>query len=104
MGDCRACDEAFPAPTPLAKRPDETRAEWAGRLTDEEKARLIEWQQQHRWHPNQLRHTFATKVRRMPDGGLEAVQVLLGHSRADVTQVYAARNEELAATLAAKIG
>jgi hypothetical protein len=30
--------------------------------------------------------------------------VLLGHSRADVTQVYAERNEALAATVAAKIG
>jgi hypothetical protein len=30
--------------------------------------------------------------------------VLLGHSRADVTQVYAAKNEALGAALAAKIG
>jgi len=36
--------------------------------------------------------------------GLEAVQVLLGHSRADVTQVYAERNEALAVTVASKIG
>jgi integrase len=54
------------------------------------------------WHPYQLRHTFATRVRK--NHGLEAAQVLLGHSRADVTQVYAERNEELAATVAAKIG
>ncbi|QEG27848.1 site-specific tyrosine recombinase XerD [Gemmata obscuriglobus] len=55
-----------------------------------------------RWHPNQLRHTFGTEVRRVY--GLEAAQVLLGHSRADVTQVYAERNESLAAEIAAKIG
>jgi hypothetical protein len=30
--------------------------------------------------------------------------VLLGRSRADVTQVYAERDEKLAATVAAKIG
>ena len=54
------------------------------------------------WHPNQLRHTYATKVRKAH--GLEAAQVLLGHSRADVTQVYAERNEGLAATVAAMIG
>lgn len=54
------------------------------------------------WHPNQIRHTYATKVRK--EHGLEAAQVSLGHSRADVTQVYAERNEELAATVAAKIG
>jgi integrase len=45
------------------------------------------------WHPNQLRHNFATAVRKQH--GLEAAQVLLGHSRADVTQVYAERNQEL---------
>ena len=54
------------------------------------------------WHPNMIRHTFASEVRKVH--GLEAAQVLLGHSRADVTQVYAERNEELAATVAAKIG
>jgi uncharacterized protein (TIGR02996 family) len=54
------------------------------------------------WHPNQLRHTFATEVRRAH--GLEAAQVLLGHSRADVTQVYAERNTDLAVGIAAKIG
>ncbi|QJW95616.1 tyrosine-type recombinase/integrase [Frigoriglobus tundricola] len=54
------------------------------------------------WHPNQLRHLFATEVRKQH--GLEAAQVLLGHSRADVTQVYAERNEQLAATVAAEIG
>jgi integrase len=43
-----------------------------------------------RWHPNQLRHTRATEVRRRY--GLEAAQVILGHSRADVTQVYAERD------------
>jgi integrase len=35
---------------------------------------------------------------------LEAAQVLLGHSRADVTQIYAERNTELASRVAAKIG
>lgn len=54
------------------------------------------------WHPNQLRHTFATRVRKQH--GLEAAQVLLGHSRADVTQIYVERNERLAAAVAAEIG
>jgi integrase len=54
------------------------------------------------WHPNQLRHTFATAIRR--NYGLEAAQVLLGHSRADVTQIYAERNVELAASVAASVG
>jgi integrase len=54
------------------------------------------------WHPNQLRHTMATKTRKQ--FGLEGVQVLLGHARADVTQVYAERDESLALRLAAEIG
>lgn len=54
------------------------------------------------WHPYQLLHSFATRVRK--EHGLEAAQVILGHARADVTQVYAERNEELAASVAAKIG
>ena len=54
------------------------------------------------WHPNQLRHTFATEVRRVH--GLEAAQVLLGHSRADVTQVYSERNLALALKVASEVG
>lgn len=54
------------------------------------------------WHPNQLRHAFATVVRR--EHGLEAAQVLLGHSRADVTQIYAERNADLASSVAARLG
>ncbi len=54
------------------------------------------------WHPNQLRHTHATEVRRRY--GLEAAQAALGHSRADVTQVYAERDLALAAKVAAEIG
>lgn len=54
------------------------------------------------WSPNQLRHTHGTKVRRRY--GLEAAQVVLGHEKADVTQVYAEKNLALAATVAAEIG
>jgi len=54
------------------------------------------------WHPNQIRHLYATTVRR--EYGLEAAQVSLGHSKADTTQIYAEKNEALAASVAAKIG
>ena len=54
------------------------------------------------WHPNQLRHTAATIIRR--DYGLEAAQVILGHSKADVTQMYAERNEARAIEVIQKIG
>jgi integrase len=46
------------------------------------------------WAPNMLRHLVATKVRR--EKGLEAAQAVLGHARADVTQIYAERDKELA--------
>ncbi len=54
------------------------------------------------WHPHQLRHSRATDVRKQY--GVEAAQVVLGHSRADVTQVYAERNEKLAERIAQEIG
>ena len=54
------------------------------------------------WHPNQLRHTHATAVRRR--FGLEAAQVVLGHARADVTQVYAEADVDLAVKVAAAVG
>jgi integrase len=54
------------------------------------------------WHPNQLRHTCATEVRAR--FGLEAAQALLGHSHADVTQIYAERDTSKAIEVARKIG
>jgi integrase len=54
------------------------------------------------WHLNQLRHSAATEIRR--SYGLEAAQVILGHSKADVTQVYAERDYDLGADVARKIG
>jgi integrase len=98
----RACDRAFPPPVPLAQREGETCRAWWGRLTPAQRSEVTAWRKAHRWHPNQLRHAFATRVRKTH--GLEAAQVVLGHARADVTQVYAERNEQLAASIVAKIG
>jgi integrase len=54
------------------------------------------------WHVNQLRHSHATKVRRLY--GLEAAQVSLGHSEASVTEVYAERDLALAERVAREVG
>ena len=54
------------------------------------------------WAPNRLRHTAGTEVRKK--FGLEAAQVVLGHASADITQVYAERNHELAAVVIRQIG
>ncbi len=106
-GSCRrAIDRgiaaAFPPPEELAQRPDETRAQYEARLTAKDKAAVKAWRRKHHWHPHQLRHNYATYVRR--EFGLEAAQILLGHSKADVTQVYAERDMGRAAEVAAKIG
>ncbi len=47
---------------------------------------------------NQLRHAAATEIRKRHDG-LEAAQVVLGHSKADVTQIYAERDHKLASRI-----
>jgi integrase len=54
------------------------------------------------WHPNQLRHTRATQVRR--SYGLEAAQIIMGHAKADVTQVYAERDSARAVEIMKEIG
>lgn len=38
-----------------------------------------------RWHPNRLRHTAGTRIRK--EFGLDAAQAVLGHAHANVTQV-----------------
>jgi integrase len=53
-------------------------------------------------HPNQLRHSATTMIRR--DYGLEAAQVILGHSKTDVTQIYAERDAAKAIEVVRKIG
>jgi integrase len=54
------------------------------------------------WRPNQLRHLTATTIRK--EFGLEAAQVVLGHTAANVTQVYAERDQSLAVRIAAERG
>jgi integrase len=82
----RACEKAFPVPKEIAKDPEAVK----------------KWHVEHHWSPNQLRHTAATEIRRR--FGLEAAQVTLGHSQADVTQIYAQRDYELAVRIAREVG
>ena len=90
----RACDLAFPHPqlSGLAK----------AKQSDEQQETLNKWRIAHRWSPNQLRHTAATEVRKR--FGLEAAQVYLGHSKADVTQIYAERDLTKAIEVATAVG
>lgn len=94
----RGCEAAFNMPAELRRIPR--------KLSGDERAKRNEaataWRVEHCWHPNQLRHTFATQARQI--GGLEAAQACLGHAELSVTQVYAAKSNELATTIARQIG
>jgi integrase len=54
------------------------------------------------WSPLQLRHTAATMIR--AKYGLEAAQVVLGHAKADTTEIYAERDFAKAHAIATEIG
>jgi site-specific recombinase XerC len=55
------------------------------------------------WSPNQIRHAVATSIR--AKFGLEAAQkTILGHAKADVTQVYAERDSQKAHDVMREIG
>jgi len=54
------------------------------------------------WTPNRLRHNAATTIR--AEFGLEAAQVVLGHSKAAITEVYAERDLSKAGEVAMRIG
>lgn len=55
-----------------------------------------------RWHPNQLRHLAATRVRSA--FGLDAAQGVLGHNRASTTEIYAEINFQKVVETMKKIG
>lgn len=80
----RGCDRAFPPPKGM-----------------DAKARR-QWRREHRWSPNQLRHTAATALRRAY--GIEAARVVLGHTSPAVTMIYAAADEKAAAEIMSEVG
>ena len=116
----RGCEQAFGMPKILRKVPSKLsprELEGLAKLpaierqeaienAERERERLqglaAEWRAKHCWSPNQLRHAAGTEVRRL--FGLEAAQVILGHAKADVTQVYAERDMATAAEIMRKIG
>lgn len=104
----RGCDLAFAPPEHLQRRtlPSgqiESERALQRRLTPRQRAELEEWRKARRWHPNQLRHTAATNVRR--EFGLEAAQLVLGHSSATITDaVYAERDMRKVAEVIRRVG
>lgn len=104
----RACELAFQPPEHLRPRalPDgtvETKRAMLLRMTPKERAELDAFRKAHRWHPHQLRHNAGTNIRR--EFGLEAAQLVLGHSSAQITDaVYAERDTHRAVEVIRKIG
>jgi integrase len=54
------------------------------------------------WHPNQLRHNAATRLRR--EFGLDVARAVLGHSSPAVTEVYAELDGMKAAAAMERVG
>ncbi len=54
------------------------------------------------WSPNQLRHNAATMLRKY--FGIEAARVVLGHTSAAVTEIYAEVDERKAAEIMGQVG
>ncbi len=54
------------------------------------------------WTPYQLRHSAATRIR--AEHGIEAARVLLGHTSAAVTEIYAEADLQAAARVAEQAG
>ncbi|WP_425400176.1 tyrosine-type recombinase/integrase [Aeoliella sp.] len=88
----RACVRAFPHPELSQKE----------KLTKAEERHLREWRKEHHWHPHRLRHNAGTAIRDAL--GIEHAQSALGHSKADMTEVYARVNIERAIEAARQIG
>jgi integrase len=78
----RACDRAFPHPT-IKMSP-------GIRLEPSARAELVELPRAQHSSPLRLRHTAATEIRARY--GLETAQVVLGHAKADTTEIYAERD------------
>jgi integrase len=90
----RGCQRAFPHPT-LSGVPEKD-------LTPEQRKELAAWTPPESWHPHQLRHGLATRIRR--DYGLDAAAVTLGHASLEAAQVYDEKDRQRAAQIMAEIG
>ena len=65
-------------------------------------AELPESQRIAHWHPHQLRHAAATRIRKQY--GLEAARVMLGHKSLAVTEVYAEQDAAKVEEIARRVG
>lgn len=104
----RGCEQAFDMPAELrdvarhvARRTDLSKEE-RDKLQIKMNADAAEWRLKYCWSPNQLRHSRATAIREKY--GIEAAQMVLGHSDPRMTEVYAERDFATAAKIMREIG
>ncbi len=95
---CRACEVAFEMPNELRRISASLPMEEKTRRQDLAKA----WRAENCWSAGQLRHTRATDIREKY--GIEAAQLVLGHSDLKITEIYAERNDERVADIMREVG
>ena len=104
-----ACEKAFPPPGDLGRaakliaRWRRTRKgrgvpKWLNPFSE----RVDAWRAEHQFHPHQMRHTAATRLRE--SFGLEGAQVVLGHRTLSAAQVYAEKSAEMSRRIMAEVG
>jgi integrase len=103
----RGCELAFGMPQQLRTIPTAAKvASGEAGMDAVERERLLrlaaEWHRQNSWHPNQLRHTAATRIRAAY--GIELARIILGHSSAVTSEIYAEIDREKAKEVMGKIG
>jgi len=98
----RGYEKAFPLPEPLRRLPGEKHGQWKARMTPTQLQDVDLWRKAHSWHPHQLRHNAATRLRKQ--FGIEAARVVLGHRSASVTEIYAEMDQQKAAEIMAQVG
>jgi integrase len=97
----RGCERAFGMPKELqpsrkaVKEMSEQELE-----TIREKAEV--WRAENCWAPNQLRHSFATELRKTES--LDVVAAALGHTKIETSQLYAENDLAAARAVVARIG
>jgi integrase len=106
-----ACRQAFPHPTVveflarIAARPRGQRRALRHELSRwkvEHWAEVQDWERKHAWHPHQLRHGVATRLRK--EFGVDIARIILGHTSPIVTEIYAELDREKALAVVGKIG
>ncbi|MEQ8637413.1 tyrosine-type recombinase/integrase [Gimesia maris] len=94
----KACEKAFDMPVELRKV--------SHNLPDDQRCKIKEqassWRKEWCWHPHQLRHNAGTELRR--EFGIEAARLILGHSSAAITEIYAEIDRDQAKLIAGKVG